>query len=188
MQVHALLRVRGAVAPWAVEPLHLPAAGAPVRHLRAELEGVTALQGHGHRQLRAARVQLRVLAFAGPPGAVVVEPSHRVVAGGADAAAGGGDEPELHDTLHQLVLQRGCRAGAARVEDEVAGGVPWAAFAGLPAAVALEVGHRAAGVAVNQPQHAPRAGRVHDLSRNHYRTSLSLITCSESFCTKHACI
>lgn len=85
MQVHALLRVRGAVAPWAVEPLHLPAAGAPVRHLRAELEGVTTLQGHGHRQLRAARVQLRVLAFAGPPGAVVVKPSHRVVAGGADA-------------------------------------------------------------------------------------------------------
>lgn len=162
VQVHALVSVLGAVAPWAVEPLHRPAAGAPVLHLPAEHEGGAALlQRDGHRHLGAARVQVQAAG-----GAVVVEPSHRAVAGVAEdgVTAGGGDVAEHHVALHQWVLQRGCREGAVRVEDEVSGGVP-RAFAGLPAAFTVEDGRGVAVAVKDQRQGAPRpqAG-VGDLS------------------------
>lgn len=174
VEVHALVVVRdvfGAVAPWAVVPLHRPAAAAPVLHLPAEHEvegGAALLQRDGQRHLGAARVQVQAAG-----GAVVVEPAHGAVAGVAEdgVTAGGGDVAEHHVALHQRVLQRGCREGAVRVEDEVAGGVP-RAFAGLPAAFTVEDGRGVAVAVKDQRQGAPRpqAG-VGDLSSSHDSSS-----------------
>lgn len=81
-----------------------------------------------------------------------------------------------HVALHQRVLQRGCREGAVRVEDEVAGGVP-RAFAGLPAAFTVEDG-RGVAVAVKDPD--PKRGWETSAGR----LSAAAMAAAASFCYK----